>query len=72
MITDANRPQVGDDLQINAIGAENDVNFGTKNGVNTPITNSLKTTPDTDGKMPDSLKTCRIRKEDNTTWIQTK
>ena len=38
MITDANRPQVGDDLQINAIGVENGVNFGTKNGVNTPIT----------------------------------
>ena len=38
MITDATRPQVGDDLQINAIGVENDVNFGTKNGVNIPIT----------------------------------
>ena len=38
LITDANRPQVGDDLQINAIGVENDVNFGTKNGVNIPIT----------------------------------
>ena len=33
-----NRPQVGDDLQIIAIGVENDVNFGTKNGGNTPIT----------------------------------
>ena len=36
------------------------------------VPDRVKTVPDTNDKMPDRVKPCRIRKEDNTTWIQTK